>query len=592
MAVTPIKPITSGYNVSKINDNFQSLQTKIDQVTLSSQDGQNVMYQDFDLNNNDLLNVNILNVQGLTIAGSAVTISNLGALGPNTVSTTQLVNGSVTNDKIVSVSGSKASFQQFGTGAILKDLQTKAREVISVKDFGAVGDGITDDTSAIQAAFTYAGTLSKACMVRFPSGTYLISSGFSLPLNTSVDGDGRGTTRILVNSDNISVFSCTNITSTNAGIVIRNLSILSAKANTIGINFTLANKTLIQGIEFAGCSINISIDRGKIHQISDIISTGYSTNPFGLFKLFSSVDTDYIYNANLQDVIFYNSATGMNTTAAPSAIYVRRGVSCYFHHIAADSMLDNTIGTANFIIVENDSQGCKFSDIIGVYCSIGVTIQQGSGVAVSPYATEFDNVDIDQPTVAAISVISGSATVWNGGMITARGGFQGINAIVLGSGATITSINNAVISGFNSGSNGSAIFFNGCSNIMIRGCMIDSCFNGVVFSSGSNIRIFDSQFTSCINKFAGTPGAVGNWFSQNSGFNPIAVSTPSIPASTGTVLNQTGVRCSINIFGGSVSGITVNGVSTGLTSGTFELAPGDSIQLFYSSAPSWTWIGH
>ncbi len=43
-----------------------------------------------------------------------------------------------------------------GTGAVATTVQTKLRESVSVKDFGAKGDGTTDDTTAFNAASTYA----------------------------------------------------------------------------------------------------------------------------------------------------------------------------------------------------------------------------------------------------------------------------------------------------------------------------------------------------------------------------------------------------------------------------------------------------
>ena len=41
------------------------------------------------------------------------------------------------------------TFLQSGTGAIGRTVPSKLKDTVSVKDFGAAGDGVTDDTSAI-----------------------------------------------------------------------------------------------------------------------------------------------------------------------------------------------------------------------------------------------------------------------------------------------------------------------------------------------------------------------------------------------------------------------------------------------------------
>lgn len=62
-------------------------------------------------------------------------------------------------------------FTQSGTGAIARTVQSKLRDQVSVKDFGAVGDGVTDDTAAIQAAIT-AAIAQGGGRVVVPSGIY------------------------------------------------------------------------------------------------------------------------------------------------------------------------------------------------------------------------------------------------------------------------------------------------------------------------------------------------------------------------------------------------------------------------------------
>lgn len=66
-------------------------------------------------------------------------------------------------------------------------LKDRFADVVNVKDFGAVGDGMTDDTEAIQAALSAA---SKA--VFFPAGTYITTKTLVVGDNLSLYGDPGG----------------------------------------------------------------------------------------------------------------------------------------------------------------------------------------------------------------------------------------------------------------------------------------------------------------------------------------------------------------------------------------------------------------
>lgn len=82
----------------------------------------------------------------------------------------------------------QVTFLQTGTGATARTVDDKLKEIISVKDFGATGDGSTDDTAAI--ALAIAATPINGLLI-FPSpGTYKTTSTLLIQKNISIQMQG------------------------------------------------------------------------------------------------------------------------------------------------------------------------------------------------------------------------------------------------------------------------------------------------------------------------------------------------------------------------------------------------------------------
>lgn len=90
--------------------------------------------------------------------------------------------------------------------SVSRSMQSKLDETVSVKDFGAVGNGIVNDTLAFQTALTRlfrSGQLKYFKKLIVPVGNYLISGDLYIPTNTVLVGESSQSVLVLGTGANI-----------------------------------------------------------------------------------------------------------------------------------------------------------------------------------------------------------------------------------------------------------------------------------------------------------------------------------------------------------------------------------------------------
>jgi hypothetical protein len=148
---------------------------------------------------------------GVTLSGSTggITISSTGlggtvtsvtagsglattpAAGITTSGSVSIATGGIVNSMVsntAAIAATKLSFTQTGTGAVTETVQAKLEEMISVYDFGATGDGVTNDTTAVQNAINEASARGGGTVV-FPSGTFACTQ-LNVPSDVTLFGLG------------------------------------------------------------------------------------------------------------------------------------------------------------------------------------------------------------------------------------------------------------------------------------------------------------------------------------------------------------------------------------------------------------------
>ena len=142
---------------------------------------------------------------------------------PNQVIVSQV--NEVTTVEISSVKDT--SFTQTGTGATARTIDSKLKDVVSVKDFNVKGDGSTDDATAINVALIAA----TGKTLYFPAGTYIIGAELLPKAKTTIVGDGIENTILKASNSLATNITLINIADGQDAVTIRDLRVDGNESN-------------------------------------------------------------------------------------------------------------------------------------------------------------------------------------------------------------------------------------------------------------------------------------------------------------------------------------------------------------------------
>lgn len=512
-------------------------------------------------------------------------------------------------------------FIQAGTGAVTRTAQSKMRDTVSVKDFGAVGDGVTDDTAAFNAAISYANSRGGVdyggvvgTTIFIPDGRYKIGS--LNPITRSgceFVGSSRNGTVLLLTS-NVTTFTFGNGGLSGDYVVgggVSNLKLEYAtapSANSRVFAFNLAYRLKFSDLLLINVAILarlgesasgpcggiafVNIDGSKPNVACPLFEVRYGAGLFltdvHVFVAVSNpvhpVGMDTLDGINVLDCfvgfwdtvqasncIFERFSGGLAVTAGSGMVYQ----NMFFSNVIMDYFRKSCVS------LESHSGGV----VAGVHFDNTSWFASWESNAIQLSGSGYN----DNHCFAGKVVIAGIA-----GVKYSLANAKNVNFI----GMQVTSCNRMGIA------QGAMIFDANSSGFTVNACRGNSDTTGVGFPwrapYGINIAANCDFMVVSANQFEGSTAgysiatnstaSINRIVSGNSGANYAGVASGIYLAASGVAkYNFTSTSVDCYVYGGTVSEITVNGLRIGgATSGCFSLDPGQYISVSYTVAPNFT----
>lgn len=273
-----------------------------------------------------------------------------------------------------SAGASLVGFIQAGIGAIQRTMQDKAREWVSVKDFGAVGDGVTDDTAACAAA------IATGKSVYWPQGTYKVS-----PVTTGRPHSEPNRTSAWVLASNQTMFG--------DGAASR---LLWGTPATRQCFFKAANcsNVALKNLRFDGGYSSIIVDPTADGSVNGVLVEGC---------YFENLLIDVLGGSQLtidSTSKFAKNITVRNCRTAGPTVHSVLFTNCYnaqaignsFNNVTGGFCVDASQGSRNVVIAGNTADTCQY------FCKV----ESSDASAVNP--TKFASHEVVIANNTAINV--------------------------------------------------------------------------------------------------------------------------------------------------------------------------------------------